>query len=76
VDHREQGSGTGAALLRDALLRGLSASKEIGAAAVLVHALNNRAKVFFMDHGFVESPIEPLVLMLRIRDIAAALGEA
>jgi len=75
VDHREQGNGIGAALLRDALLRVLNASKEIGAAAVLVHALNDRAKAFYLDHGFIESPIEPLVLMLRIKDIAAALGE-
>jgi GNAT superfamily N-acetyltransferase len=76
VDNREQGNGIGAALLRDALLRALSASREIGAAAVLVHALNDRAKAFYLEHGFVESPIEPLVLMLRIKDIAAALGEA
>ena len=75
VDNREQGNGIGAALLRDALLRVLNASQEIGAAAVLVHALNDRAKAFYQDHGFVESPVEPLVLMLRVKDIAAALGE-
>jgi GNAT superfamily N-acetyltransferase len=75
VTRGEQGNGIGAALLRDALLRVLNASKEIGAAAVLVHALNDRAKTFYLDHGFIESPIEPLVLMLRIKDIAAALDE-
>lgn len=75
VDNREQGNGVGAALLKDALLRALNASQEIGAAAVLVHALNDRAKAFYLEHGFIESPIEPLVLMLRIKDIAAALGE-
>ena len=75
VDKREQGNRIGGALLRDALLRVLNASQEIGAAAVLVHALNDRAKAFYLEHGFVESPIEPLVLMLRIKDIAAALGE-
>jgi len=75
VDQGEQGNGIGAALLKDALLRALNASQEIGAAAVLVHALNDRAKVFYLDHGFVESPVEPLVLMLRIKDIAAAFGE-
>lgn len=76
VDKREQGGGIGAALLRDALLRAMNASEEIGAAAVLVHALDDRAKAFYLDHGFVESPVEPLVLMLRIKDIAAALGDA
>ena len=67
--------GVGAALLRDALLRVLNAAREIGAAAILVHALNDRAKAFYLEHGFVESPIEPLVLMLPVKDIAAALRE-
>jgi len=75
VDRREQGGGIGAALLRDALLRALNASHEIGAAAVLVHALNDQAKAFYLEHGFIESPIEALVLMLRIKDIAASLGD-
>ena len=73
VDLREQGSGLGAALLRDALLRALSASGEIGASAVLVHALNEGARAFYLRHGFVESPTDPLVLMIRMKDIAAAL---
>lgn len=75
VNRQEQGNGIGASLLRDALLRALNASKEIGAAAVLVHALDDKAKAFYLEHGFAESPIEPLVLMLRIKDIVAALGE-
>jgi ribosomal protein S18 acetylase RimI-like enzyme len=75
VDRREQGNKIGAALLRDALSRAMNASHEIGAVAVLVHALNDRAKAFYLGHGFVVSPVEPLVLMLRIKDIAAALGE-
>jgi len=75
VDRQEQGNRIGVALLRDALLRALNASREIGAAAVLVHALNDRAKEFYLDHGFVESPIEPLVLMLRIKEIATVLGD-
>jgi GNAT superfamily N-acetyltransferase len=75
VDRHEQGNGIGAALLRDALLRALNASHEIGAAAVLVHALNDRAKAFYLAHGFIVSPLEPLVLMLRVKDIAASLGD-
>jgi len=75
VDAQEQGNGVGAALLRDALLRVLNAAREIGAAAILVHALNDRAKAFYLEHGFVESPVEPLVLMLPVKDIAAALRE-
>jgi Acetyltransferases len=73
VDRRAQGSGLGAALLRDALLRALNASGEIGAAAVLVHALNESARTFYLRHGFAESPADPLVLTIRMKDIAAAL---
>jgi len=50
-------------------------SGEIGAAAVLVHALNESARAFYQRHGFAESPADPLVLMIRMKDIAAALRE-
>ena len=71
----EQGRGLGRALLRDALLRIASVAGEVGIAAVLVHALNERAKAFYLNCGFSVSPIEPLTLVARIKDIRAALGE-
>lgn len=74
VQASEQASGLGRALIRDALVRVQAAAKEIGAAAVLAHAINERAKEFYLSCGFVESPLDPLTVMARIKDIKAALG--
>ena len=34
--------------------------------ALLCHALHEDAKRFYLHHGFVESPIEPLTVMLNL----------
>jgi len=70
----EQGKGLGRGLMRDAMLRARTAASEIGIAAVIVHALNERAKAFYLRCGFVDSPIEPLLLAARLKDIESALG--
>ncbi|WP_234947647.1 GNAT family N-acetyltransferase [Corynebacterium sp. CNCTC7651] len=76
VDQRAQGKGIGRALLRDALTRCLAGSEAIGAAAVVVHALNEEAKQFYLSAAdFIELPGEPLHLMLPIAQIARALQE-
>lgn len=75
VDTSEQGNGLGRALLRDAVLRVAAAAREVGVAAILVHALNDRAKAFYMAAGFEPSPVDPMVLILRIKDINALIGD-
>ena len=75
VDAREQGNGLGRALLRDAVLRVAAAAREVGVAAMLVHALNDRAKAFYVAAGFEPSPVDPMVMILRIKDINALIGE-
>jgi GNAT superfamily N-acetyltransferase len=75
IDASEQGGGLGRALLRDAVLRIAAAAHEVGIAAILVHALNDRAKAFYIDAGFAETLVEPMTLFLRIKDIKALLGE-
>jgi GNAT superfamily N-acetyltransferase len=62
VDQREHGRGLGRALLKDALLR----------AAVLVHALNDEARRFYARFDFEPSPVDPLHLMLLMKDIRAS----
>jgi GNAT superfamily N-acetyltransferase len=69
VDQREQGAGLGKGLLRDALLRTVQAADIGGLRAMLTHAKDDEAKTFYKRYGFVESPIEPLTLMLPIKDI-------
>ena len=73
VDHRFQGRGLGGALLRDALLRTLQAADIAGIRAILVHAKDDRAKAFYERSGFLPSPIDPLTLMLPLKDARAAL---
>lgn len=75
VDASEHGNGLGRALLRDAVLRVAAAAREVGVAAMLVHALNDRAKAFYVAAGFEPSPVDPMVLILRIKDINALIGD-
>lgn len=71
VARAEQGKGLGASLLRDALARTQRASRDIGIAAVLVHAISEDAKRFYERWGFVEGPSNPMTLMVRLKDLGA-----
>ncbi len=66
VDRSQQGRDLGAALLKDAVLRTIAVANEVGARALLAHTLNERAKSFYLRHGFVESPVDSLTVMLRL----------
>lgn len=72
VDKRHPQKGLGKALLKDALLRSVSAADSIGVRVVLVHAKDEQAAAFYMKFDFVPSPTDPLHLMLLIEDIKAA----
>lgn len=76
IDLTEQGNGLVRALLRDAVLRVSAAAHEVGIAAILVHALNDRAKAFYISCGFAETSAEPMALLARIADIKVVLAEA
>lgn len=71
VDRKWQGSGLGSGLLRDALLRTCNVSRQVGVHALLAHVLSEDAKIFYLRHGFMQSPIEPMTLMLNLRDVQA-----
>ena len=66
VDRSQQGRALGAALLKDAVLRTLAVASEIGVRASLAHAVNETAKAFYLRHGFVDSPVDALTVMLRL----------
>jgi GNAT superfamily N-acetyltransferase len=76
VDLSVAGSGLGAWLLRDAMMRALAASASIGVRALLVHAIDQDARAFYLRHGLEPSPSDSLHLMILIKDIAAALDAA
>jgi len=67
VDLRAQGMQLGAGLLRDAVERSLAVAQNAGVRALLVHALHEPAKQFYLYFGFQASPVHPLTLMLRLK---------
>jgi GNAT superfamily N-acetyltransferase len=73
IDKDEKGAGLGKALLKDALLRIASAANIVGARAVLVHAIDESAKKFYLHFNFEPSPIHELQLMLLMKDLRKAL---
>lgn len=66
VDTRAQGIQLGAAMLKDALNRAITVSQNTGVRALLVHAMNDRAKQFYEHYGFQPSPQHAMTLMLRL----------
>jgi len=71
VDQRAHGIKLGAALLRDAVNRAVTVSHNAGVRALLVHALDERAKQFYEHYGFQQSPQHPMTLMLRLSTMKA-----
>jgi GNAT superfamily N-acetyltransferase len=66
IDQRAQGIHLGAALLRDAIQRAAAVSQNAGVRAMVVHALHDRARDFYLHYGFQASPLHPMTLMLRL----------
>lgn len=66
VDFRAQGIKLGASLLQDAVDRTLVVALNAGVRALLVHAINERARQFYEHYGFQASPVHPMTLMLRL----------
>ena len=74
VDEAYQGMGLGSDLLVDAGKRSLAAAEVIGARAIIVQSLGDRAAEFYQRCGFRPfSKHEPLMLILRISELSAAL---
>lgn len=73
VDRIYAGRGVGRGLLKDALKRSLSASREIGARAVLVHAIDDEAVGFYLRYGFKLFLTDGRTLYLPMAAAAAAL---
>ena len=66
VDAGAPGMNLGAAMLQDALQRCVLVSQNTGVRAMLVHALNDRARQFYEYYGFKASPTHSMTLMLRL----------
>jgi GNAT superfamily N-acetyltransferase len=73
VDRRRHGKGLGRALFRDAGLRALQAASLIGVRGMLVHAISDDARKFYLAVGMSSSPLEPMSLMMTLADLESAL---
>ncbi|MEC3949289.1 GNAT family N-acetyltransferase [Sphingobium sp. HWE2-09] len=68
-----QGQGIGRAMVRDAAKRVIAAGDEIGIRGIVVHAISEEAKSFYLAIGFLQSPTADMTLMIPISDLKAAL---
>jgi GNAT superfamily N-acetyltransferase len=74
VDQDWQGRGIGRALFRDAAQRVSHAADAIGIRGIVVHAVSEAAKDFYLALGFEPSPLEPMTLMVTLADVRAGLS--
>ncbi|MDZ7957420.1 MAG: GNAT family N-acetyltransferase [Aulosira sp. DedQUE10] len=74
IDSSYQGQGLGRALFRDAALRVVQAADTIGIRGIIVHAISESAKDFYLALGFNLSPLEPMTLMITLNDLRACIA--
>jgi GNAT superfamily N-acetyltransferase len=73
VSTSHHGQGIGRALFQDAALRVIHAADAIGIRGMVVHALSEEAKAFYLRLGLDESPLDPTMLMVTVADLHAAV---
>lgn len=66
VDLSFRGKGLGADLLHDAVLRCYRVTENIGVRAIMVHALTEEARNFYVHHGFKPSQTQQRTLFLKL----------
>jgi len=66
IDESWQGKGLGSGLLKDALLRASEISQQVGVRALVVQAMLESAKRFYLHHGFMVSPVDEMKLLIPL----------
>ncbi len=74
VDQSRQGQGIGRALFRDATLRVVHAAETIGIRGILVHAISEEARKFYVALGFEPCPADSMTLIVSMRDLQSAIS--
>jgi GNAT superfamily N-acetyltransferase len=74
VDRHWQGKSIGRGLFRDAALRVAHAADVIGIRGIVVHAISDQARNFYVALGFDPSPREPMTLMVTLADVRAVFA--
>ena len=73
VDRSFQGRGVGRALFRDGARRVVHASDAIGIRGIIVHAISEEARKFYLALGFDPCRNEPMMLVVTLSDLRNAL---
>ena len=73
ISRSHQGRGLGRALFQDAARRIVHAADTIGIRGLLVHALSDEPRAFYLPLGLEPSPREPMTLMAAAPDLKSAL---
>jgi predicted N-acetyltransferase YhbS len=68
------GQGLGRALFQDGAWRVIHAADTVGIRGLVVHALSDTAKAFYLALGLEPSPLESMMLMATLADLKASLG--
>jgi GNAT superfamily N-acetyltransferase len=73
VDGHYQRRGLGRALFRDAATRVTYAADTIGIRGIVVHAISEKAREFYISLGFDPCPSDAMTLVVTLRDLRAIL---
>ena len=73
VHRAYQGRKLGRALFQDAAKRVIHAAGTLGIRGLIVHAISEEAKAFYLALGFDPSPLEPMTRMVTLEDLRSAL---
>jgi predicted N-acetyltransferase YhbS len=74
IDGRWQRQGLGRSLFRDAAMRVSQAAEAIGVRGIVVHAISDEARKFYLALGFTDCPGEPMMLAVTLADVKAVVG--
>jgi GNAT superfamily N-acetyltransferase len=75
ISRSYRGKALGRALFQDAARRVIHAAETIGIQGLLVHAISDEVKAFYLRLGLELSPLEPMTLMTTVADLRAAITE-
>ena len=73
IDKTAQGQGLGTALLFNALKRAANTAEEIGVFLVEIKALNEKAKQFYLNVGFMEMLDDPMKMYMNLKKVRKLL---
>ncbi|MGB8466154.1 MAG: GNAT family N-acetyltransferase [Terrimicrobiaceae bacterium] len=71
VARTHHGSGLGRALFQDAARRTLNAADAVGIRGMIVHAISEEAKAFYLRLGLDPSPVDPMMLVFACTEAKA-----